>query len=639
MKKKYTAQDIQVLEDLEAVRKVPGMYIPADKRTGLHHLLFEVLDNSVDEALIGEAKNILVVLYKDGSAEVSDDGRGIPVDVHPEFGKSGVELVLTKLHAGSKFSGEAKAYPISGGLHGVGVSVVNALSDWLEVTVYRDGFVYKQRYENGVPAEPLKKVRPTNKRGTTIRFKPYSEYFGDIPFEFSLIAERLEQLAYLNPGVKFTLIDERTSEKAVFYSKKGIEEYVQKLVEGKEAILKNPVSIEGEKEGVKLRCTIQYTDEEKEVVKTFVNNIETVFGGTHLSGFRAALTKVIKAEAKKLGSKNAESITGEDVRDGLVAVLALLVPNPRFEGQSKLRLGNQEIEGIVRSIITEAISRKFHEDPSLAEKIISRVILATEKRLAAAKAKSQVISRPVYGRSPLPGKLADCTASNPEYRELYIVEGESAGGSAKQGRDRHFQAILPLKGKILNVEKITAKNIYEFLEKIKKHQEISALITAIGCGVEGENFNLSKARYRRIIIMTDADVDGSHIRTLLLTFFYRLMRPLIKAGYLYIAQPPLYRIAKGKKVVYAYSDDEKDKILKELGEKGVTVQRYKGLGEMNPQQLWETTMNPKTRTIKRVTIQDAEEADRLFRILLGTDVEKRRQFISEYADQVKNLDI
>lgn len=627
----YDVDAIQVLEGLEAVRKNPAMYIGSTDERGLHHLIYEVVDNSIDEALAGYCDHIRVTINKDGSVTVEDNGRGIPVSIHKKYKKSGVELVMTTLHAGGKF--DKRVYKVSGGLHGVGVSVVNALSKWLEVRVRREGKEFYQRYERGKPVTPLKVLRETNERGTTVTFLPDDEIFETIDFDYDTISARLKELAFLNAGIKIELIDHRSGKMDVFKFDGGLAEFVKHINRNKKVLYDEPIFIKAKRNNVEVEIAIQHTDGFTENIFTFVNNINTHEGGTHLSGFKGALTRVVNdyGRKNKLFEKEDFSLTGEDVREGLTAVISCKVPNPQFEGQTKTKLGNSEVRGIVESITYEKLSEFFEENPSIAKKIIEKAILANRAREAARRAREITRRKSLLESSSLPGKLADCTSEDPSISELFIVEGDSAGGSAKQARDKRFQAILPLRGKILNVEKAR-------MDKMLKNEEILALISAIGTGI-GDDFDISNARYHRIILMTDADVDGAHIRILLLTFFFRYMRELIEAGYLYIAQPPLYKLSKGKRVEYAYSEKEKEEKLKLLGEKGVTIQRYKGLGEMNPEQLWETTMDPSRRKIIKVTIEDAIKADELFTILMGEKVEPRREFIKEHAKEVVNLDI
>ena len=622
----YTAEQIEVLSDLEAVRKRPGMYIGGVGVRGLHHLLWEIVDNSIDEALAGYCDKITVVLHKDGSASVEDNGRGIPVEKHPVLKKSALEVVMTKLHAGGKFS--KKAYKVSGGLHGVGLSVVNALSEWLEVWVKRNGKVYYQRYERGKPVTELKVVGEAKDTGTKIRFKPDPEIFEVTEFNYEIVAQRLRELAFLNKGIRITLIDERTGKKEEFYSEEGIKGFVALLNKNK-PVLHDIIYFSGEKNGIMVEVALQFTDTEFETLFAFANNIHTVEGGTHVVGFRAGLTRAINEYGKK-NIKKFKPITGVDIREGLTAVISVKVPEPQFEGQTKTKLTNSDVKTVVESLTYSEVLRWLEEHPNEAGKIIEKCLLAMKAREAAKRARELVRRRKSEISITLPGKLADCSSKNPEERELFIVEGESAGGAAKQARDRRFQAVLPIRGKIINVEKAG------FIRALK-NEEIRAIASAIGAGI-GKDFDISKARYRRIIIMTDADVDGAHIRTLLLTFFYRYMRPLIEHGYLYIAQPPLYRVKKGKKTYYVYSDRELKKLLEKLGD-NAEVQRFKGLGEMNPEQLWETTMNPKNRILIQVTIEDALSAEQLFSILMGEDVKARREFIIKHSKDVKNLDV
>ena len=609
--------------DLEAIRKRPGMYIGGVGIRGLHNLLWEVIDNSVDEVLAGYCNEIKVTLHKDGSASVEDNGRGIPTEMH-ELGKPALEIVMTKLHAGGKFS--KKAYKVSGGLHGVGLSVVNALSKWLEVWVKRNGKIYYQRYERGKPVTELKVIGTTKETGTIIRFKPDDEIFETTEFKYELVHQRLKEIAYLNKDLKIHLYDERIGKKEKFYSKDGIIGLVKELNKNKK-VLHKPIYFNREKNGVIVEVAIQFTDSEVENVVTFANNIKTSEGGTHLIGFRAGLTRAINEFGKK-NIKKFSPISGAEIKEGLTAVVSVKVPEPQFEGQTKAKLTNSDVKNVVESIVYSEMLKWLENNKSTAEKLINRFLIIKRAREAAKRAKELVKKRNELTIT-LPGKLADCSSRNPEERELFIVEGESAGGSAKQARDRRFQAVLPIRGKIINVEK-------SGLIRVLKNQEIKAIISAIGAGI-GKNFDISKVRYKKVIIMTDADIDGAHIRTLLLTFFYRYMKPLIENGCLYIAQPPLYRIKKGKKVYYAYSDSELKSILSRIG--NAEVQRYKGLGEMNPDQLWETTMNPQNRVLIKVTLEDAKKADELFRILMGEDVERRRKFIIEHARCVRNLDV
>jgi DNA gyrase subunit B len=628
----YDASQIQVLRGLEAVRRRPAMYIGDVSTRGLHHLVYEVVDNSVDEALAGFCTEISVVVRRDGAVTVRDNGRGIPVDIHPTENRPAVEVVMTVLHAGGKF--DKKVYPVSGGLHGVGVSVVNALSEWLEVEIRRHGKIYRQRYERGVPVTPLEVRGSCEDTGTTVTFLPDKEIFKKRTFSFDILSERMRELAFLNPGLRITLRDEKEKREAVFHSTGGLEEFVRYIDEGRTPIHSKVIVISGERDGVPVELAMEYTDSYNDNVFTYVNNIHTVEGGTHLIGFRTALTRTLNQYAHKNNLiKNEElALTGEDVREGLTAVLSVKLMEPQFEGQTKTRLGNSEVKGIVESIVGEGLARFLEQNPAEARKIIEKVLTAARSREAARKARELTRRKRALDTAGLPGKLADCSLQDPERTELYLVEGDSAGGSAKQGRDRQFQAILPLKGKILNVEKAR-------LDKILSNEEIRTIVAALGTGIGKDEFDASRLRYGKIIIMTDADVDGSHIRTLLLTFFFRYMRELIEQGRVYIAQPPLYRIRKGKEEYYAYDDEEREEILERIGRNGVEIQRYKGLGEMNPEQLWRTTMDPERRTLLQVTIDEAFEADRIFSTLMGDKVEPRRKFIEENAKYVRNLDI
>jgi len=619
----YTAKDITVLDDLEAVRKRPGMYIGSVGAKGLHHLLWEVIDNSVDEALAGYCNKIIVTLHSDGSASVEDNGRGIPVDMH-ELGRPALEIVMTKLHAGGKFGN--KVYKVAGGLHGVGVSVVNALSEWLEVWVKRDGKIYYQRYERGVPKTDVIVVGETNETGTKVRFKPDPEIFEELNFDYNTVSRRLKEIAYLNAGLRVILRDERIGVEKEYMFTEGIVGLLKSLNKGKK-VLHEPIYIQGSKNGIFVEATFQFTDSEIESVHAFANNIKNTDGGTHVVGFKAGLTRAVNEYGKR-NFKKFEILSGAEIREGLTAVISVKVPNPQFEGQTKSKLTNSEVKTVVESVVYSGVLKWFEENSKESEALINRFILIKRAKEAAKRAK-ELVKKREEASITLPGKLADCSSRKVEERELFIVEGESAGGSAKQARDRRFQAILPIRGKIINVEKAG-------MVKILKNEEIKAIITAIGAGID-ENFELSKARYSKIIIMTDADVDGSHIRTLLLAFFYRHMRPLIEAGRLFIAQPPLYGVKKGGKIYYAYSDAELKKLLEKLGD--AEVQRYKGLGEMNPEQLWETTMNPEKRILIQVKIEDAKKADELFRILMGEDVESRKNFILAHAKEVRSLDV
>jgi DNA gyrase subunit B len=623
----YRAKDIQVLAGLEAVRKRPAMYIGDIGLRGLHHLVYEAVDNSIDEALAGFCTQIKVILHKDGYVSVIDNGRGIPVDIHPKFNIPALQVVMTKLHAGGKF--DKKVYKVSGGLHGVGISVTNALSRWLKVEVYREGNIYYQEYNKGKPVTELKIIGNTDKSGTKITFLPDNEIFESTEFHFERLSARLRELAFLNKGILITIEDETTNKKNVFKYDGGIISFVEYLNKNKNPINKI-IYFEKEKNSTKVEIAMQYNEGYNEVVFSFANNINTEEGGSHLSGFKTALTRALNNYAERNNIKDIR-LTSDDVREGLTAVISVKLIDPQFEGQTKTKLGNSEIKGIVGSIIYDGLTSYLEENPSIAKHIINKVINAAKAREAARKAKDLIRRKGALNSHSLPGKLADCSLKDPEKTELYIVEGDSAGGSAKQGRNREFQAILPLRGKILNVEKAR-------LHKIISSNEITTLITAIGTGI-GNEFDISKARYHKIIIMTDADVDGSHIRTLLLTFFYRYMPQIIERGYLYIAQPPLYRVKKDKHVYYVYNEEKMDILLNKIGRERVSLQRYKGLGEMNPKQLWETTMNPEHRTILKVTLEDAIEADKIFTILMGDQVEPRRNFIQEHAKEVVNLDV
>lgn len=627
----YDTDSIQVLEGLKAVKQNPAMYIGSTDERGLHHLVYEVVDNSIDEAMAGFCSNIQVILKKDGSVTVIDDGRGIPVTIHKKYKKSGVELVMTTLHAGGKF--DSQAYKVSGGLHGVGVSVVNALSKWLEAKVQRDGYEYYQKYDRGIPKKPLTKTGKSEKNSTTINFLPDPEIFETTDIKYETVTTRLRELAFLNAGLKIDITDERTGKSTSFKYEGGINEFIKHINRNKTPLHPDPIYFQTERNGVQVEIAIQYTDGYTENIFTFANNINTHEGGTHLSGFKGALTRVLNDYGRRnnIFENDSYSLSGEDAREGITAVVSCKVRKPQFEGQTKTKLGNSEVRGIVESVTYEKLSEFLEETPAVARTILDKTITACRAREAARKARELTRRKGLLESSALPGKLADCSSRDPSKTELYIVEGDSAGGSSKQGRDREFQAILPLRGKILNVEKAR-------MDKILKNNEILALITAVGTGI-GEEFNIKNARYHKIIIMTDADVDGEHIRTLLLTFFFRYMRPLIEEGYLYIAQPPLYKISKGKQVEYAYSERERLKKIKEMGETGINLQRYKGLGEMNPSQLWETTMDPENRLTVKVTVDDAVEADELFTILMGEKVEPRREFIETHAKEVVNLDI
>src|SRR3989441_232179 len=634
----YQADSIQVLKGLEAVRRRPAMYIGSVSGRGLHHLVYEVVDNSVDEALAGYSTRIDVTIHEDNSVTVVDNGRGIPVDIHKTEKKPGVEVALTVLHAGGKF--DKSTYKVSGGLHGVGVSVVNALSEKLEVWVDRDGERHHMAFERGDTTKKLEVTGKAKGTGTTVWFKPDTTIFTETRFDYATIANRLRELAFLNKGLTITLKDERKGQRReeTFYYKGGLAEFVKWLIGSRKTLHPKPITFEATREGVEIEGAIQYDDQYSENTFTFVNNINTHEGGTHLTGFKSALTRTINEWAKKDGLLKKEdfTLTGDDVREGLNCVLHVKVKQPQFEGQTKTKLGNSEIEGIVKSVVNEALGEFFDKNPSVARAIIAKATSAARAREAARKARELVRKKSGLEAGLLPGKLADCSLTDPRLCEMFLVEGDSAGGSAKQARDRSFQAILPLRGKILNVQKAR-------IDKILSNEEIRTMITAIGTGV-GEDFTLDDARYHKIIIMTDADVDGAHIRTLLLTFFYKELKHLIDAGYIYIAQPPLFRIAKGKEEFYAYDEKERDGFVKRLtngaeGHGSVVIQRYKGLGEMNPDQLWKTTMDPATRTILKVEMEDAVEASELFETLMGDEVEPRRKFIEANAKFVRNLDV
>ena len=641
-KSDYKASNIQILEGLEAVRKRPAMYIGDTGSRGLHHLINEVVDNSIDEALAGYCDFITVHINKDGSITIIDNGRGIPVDEHPKIKMPALEVVLTKLHAGGKF--DKDTYKVSGGLHGVGVSCVNALSSRFYAEVHRDGEIYTMEFEHGKTVKPLSVVGKTKKTGTIIKFYPDESIFTQTTeFKFEIIIERMRELAFLNPEITVEIVDYReTGEEGeepltqVYHFDGGVKDFVTYLDENRDSLMAEPVYIQGEMENVPVEVALQYNKSYSENVHSYVNNINTHEGGTHVSGFRRALTRSLKSYAEKNRLiKGKTSISGEDFREGLTAVISIKVPEPQFEGQTKTKLGNSEVQSVVEIVVYEKLNQFLEENPKMAKGILEKVILAAEAREAARKARQLVQRKSAMAGEGLPGKLADCSINDPEHCEIYMVEGDSAGGSAKMGRNRSFQAILPLRGKILNVEKSR-------INKILENKEIRAIITALGSGIgKSEEFDMSKLRYHKIIIMTDADIDGSHIRTLLLTFFYRYMMPLIENGHVYIATPPLYRISYGKNVEYAWSDDQRDKILirlKKETKNKIDVSRYKGLGEMNPNQLWETTMDPDTRTLQQVTIESAASADRLFSILMGDSVEPRREFIERNA-KYANLDV
>lgn len=629
----YTADDIQVLEGLEAVRKRPGMYIGSTSARGLHHLVWEIVDNSIDEALAGFATDIEIAIEKDNIIRVEDNGRGMPVGIHKKTGISSVETIFTILHAGGKFGGGA--YKVSGGLHGVGASVVNALSEWLEVSIHQDGKVHFQRFSNGGKSEaPLKIIGETDKHGSVVRFKADPKIFTETTaYDFEILNTRVRQLAFLNRGIKIVLIDERNDEikRIEYHYEGGIKEYVSYLNHGKELIHDEVIYVEGKENNIVAEIALQYNTGYLPAVYSFCNNINTAEGGTHEDGFKLALTRVINKYGSESGAlKKDESLTGDDCREGLTAIISIKHPDPQYEGQTKTKLGNSEVRKIVSNILGEQLERFFMENPDVAKQVIDKAILASKARVAAKKARELTRRKSALEISSLPGKLADCSSKDASECEIYIVEGDSAGGSAKQGRNSKYQAILPLRGKILNVEKARLHRIFE-------NNEIRSMITAFGCGI-GEEMDVSKLRYHKIIIMTDADVDGEHICALMLTFFYRFLRPIIEGGYVYIAQPPLFKIAKGNKVEYVYKEEEKDRVVAEMGE-NVNVQRYKGLGEMNPEQLWETTMDPDFRTLKKVNIEDAMDADKIFSMLMGDEVEPRRNFIQDNAIYVKNLDI
>jgi len=630
----YDENQIQVLEGLEAVRKRPGMYIGSTSGKGLHHLVWEIVDNSIDEALAGFCTEINVLIEEDNSITVKDNGRGIPVGIHEKMGRPAVEVIMTVLHAGGKFGGGG--YKVSGGLHGVGASVVNALSTVLDVTVHREGKIHFQEFHKGVPAADLEVIGETEATGTITHFKPDPEIFKETTeYDYDILANRIRELAFLNRGLKITIEDKRENKRSnEYYYEGGIKSYVEHLNRTREVVHDEPVYIEGEKDGITTEVAIQYNDSYTSNIYSFANNIHTYEGGTHEAGFKSALTRVINdyARKNKIFKENDDNLSGEDVREGITAIISIKHPDPQFEGQTKTKLGNSEVRTVTDSVFSEAFDKFMLENPSVARKIVEKGLMAARARLAAKKARELTRRKSALEISNLPGKLADCSSKDPSISELYIVEGDSAGGSAKQGRDRHFQAILPLRGKIINVEKAR-------LDKILSNNEIRAIITALGTGI-GEDFEITKARYHKVVIMTDADVDGAHIRTLLLTFFYRYMRPIIEQGYIYIAQPPLYKIQQGKRIEYAYNDKQLDTYLAEMPELPKPgIQRYKGLGEMNPDQLWETTMNPETRTLLQVTLEDAIDADETFDTLMGDKVEPRRNFIEENAQYVKNLDI
>ena len=628
----YGAGDIQVLEGLDPVRKRPGMYIGSTDERGLHHLIIEVVDNSIDEALAGYCTEITVTFNEDGSCTVLDNGRGIPTGMHPTEHKSCVEVVLTKLHAGGKFGGEG--YKISGGLHGVGLSCVNALSSWLKVDVFQNGIHYYQEFHRGIPQAPLKQLEKTDYRGTMVTFMPDDEIFETLNFNYETMRARFREIAFLNKGLVIKLEDKRPGQEKleIFEFKGGIVEFVDFLNKNKETLFPEPIYLHKEFRDSEVEICFQYNDGYSEMIHAYANNINTEEGGTHLTGFKDSITKVINdyAQSNKLIKEN-EKLSGDDVREGITAIISVKLMNPQFEGQTKTKLGNSEMRTIVSKVMQEEFGAYLEEHPKEAKDLVIKCVSAQRAREAARSARDLTRRKTILESTTLPGKLADCSEKNPKFCEIYLVEGDSAGGSAKQGRDRRFQAILPLRGKILNVEKTR-------LPKVLENNEIKSMITAFGTGISNE-FNMEKLRYNKIISMTDADVDGSHIRLLLLTFLFRYMRPLIEEGHVYAAMPPLYKVSRGKEDKYFYSDKELSDDLEEFGRKGVTIQRYKGLGEMNPEQLWETTMNPENRILQQITMEDAVEADRLFTLLMGEDPELRREFIEQNAKLVEDLDI
>lgn len=629
----YDENQIQVLEGLEAVRKRPGMYIGSTSLRGLHHLVYEIVDNSIDEALQGFCDQIDVTIHEDNSITVQDNGRGMPVGIHPKMNIPTIEVIMTVLHAGGKFGGGG--YKVSGGLHGVGASVVNALSELCEVIVKRDGHIWKQGFSRGKTISPFENIGDTEESGTRTHFKPDPEIFEEIEFDYDTLSQRLRELAFLNKGIRINITDERTDKKNEFHYEGGIKSFVEYLNRNKGKVHNEPVYIEGDKDTTTVEIAFQYNDTYIENLFSFANNIDTAEGGTHLVGFKTALTRILNDYGKKFGflKENDKNLTGEDVREGLTAVVSVKLTDPQFEGQTKTKLGNSEVRGIVESVMVDTVSAFLEENPSIAKSILEKGLNAARAREAAKKARELTRRKSVLESTSLPGKLADCSSKDPEECEIYIVEGDSAGGSAKQGRDRRFQAILPLRGKIMNIEK-------QRLDKILGSETIRSMITAFGAGI-GKDYDVSKIRYNKIIIMTDADVDGAHIRTLLLTFFYRYMRELVERGHVFIAQPPLYKVKKGKNEYYTYSDRELEQVLVEIGGKdnNTDIQRYKGLGEMDATQLWDTTMNPEVRTLLQVNVEDAMAADEIFTILMGDKVEPRREFIQENAKKVSNLDI
>jgi len=627
----YTAEDIRVLDGLEAVRRRPGMYIGSTDQQGLHHLLFEIVYNSIDEAMAGYCTRAEVIIHKDNSVTVNDNGRGIPVDIHPVTNVSALETVMTRLHAGAKFGG--RTYTVSSGLHGVGASVVNALSAWLVVKVRRQGKVYHQEYRRGKPVSELQVVGETRETGTTITFMADSEIFGEINYDFDTVRQRLRELAFLNKNLEISLKDERSDREVTYLFEGGIASLVRRFNKDRQVLNRDPIYISGASNSTQVEAALQYNDGFAESTLSFANCVNTADGGSHLTGFRSALTRVLNdyARKNKLLKDSEPNLIGEDVRDGLTAVISVRLAEPQFEGQTKTKLGNPEVKSVVEVIVADGLTQYLEQHPDEAKAIIEKCLISAKAREAARKARDLIFKKSGFETATLPGKLAGCAETDPGLCELFLVEGDSAGGSAKQGRDRRFQAILPLRGKILNVEKAPK-------DKVLEHEEIRAIVTALGAGI-GDQLDFSRLRYHRVIIMTDADVDGSHIRTLLLTFFYRNMPELITRGHLFIAQPPLYRIQHGKQHFWVYSEKEKEAKLKELQGSKVEIQRYKGLGEMSPEQLWETTMNPASRTLLRVEIEDAMEADRIFHMLMGNEVPPRKSFIQAHARSVRNLDI
>lgn len=623
----YKAESIQVLGGLEAVRKRPGMYVGSTGPRGLHHLVYEAVDNSIDEALTGYCSKIQVIIHADNSVSVIDNGRGIPVDIHPKFKVSALQIVMTKLHAGGKF--DRKSYKVSGGLHGVGISVTNALSEKLIVEVRREGKIHRQEYAYGKPVGGIEVVGDSEETGTAVTFTPDKKIFETTVFDADTILTRLRELSYLNKGIEIYFKDERSGKEGILKSERGLVEFIEYLNKSKKG-LHPPICFIKEKDDKIVEVALQYCESYSEIVFSFANNINTHEGGTHLSGFKTGLTRTLNKYAERFGLLEKERFSSEDIREGLTAVISVKLHNPQFEGQTKTKLGNSEMKGLTDSIVSASLNAFLEENPSVAKTIVNKCVTAMKAREAARKAKDLARRKTALDSLHLPGKLADCSSKDPEKCELFIVEGDSAGGSCKQARNRNFQAVLPLKGKILNIEKAR-------ITKILKNNEIITIISALGTGI-AEDFNINKLRYHKVIIMTDADIDGNHISCLLLTFFYRYMPQLIERGNIYLAQPPLYKLQKGKKIIYVYKEQEKEEKLKELGEQ-VLIQRYKGLGEMNPQQLWETTINPEIRTLKKITIEDAVEVNRIFSMLMGEDVAPRKEFIMEHAKEVRELDI